>query len=105
MDDIVEVKLPNGENTLVKARSLDGGGATKTGVSRFDLDGVSRTLEGVAEAVQAGLRKAAPSKVSVELGLEFAVKGGVLTALIVDGQSKGSLTVTLEWERDPQAAG
>ena len=32
--------------------------------------------------------------------MEFAVKVGVLTALIVDGESKGSLTVTLEWERD-----
>jgi hypothetical protein len=60
---------------------------------------VSRTLEGVSEAVQRGLVKAAPTKVSVELAMEFAVKSGVLTALIVDGESKGSLTVTLEWER------
>lgn len=99
MDDgIVEVRLPNGEIALVKARQIDGGGATKTGLGRLDLDSVSRTLEGLSEAVKAGLAKAAPTKVSVELAMEFAVKSGVLTALIVDGESKGSLTVTLEWE-------
>ena len=103
MDDIVEVKLPNGETALVRARTLDGGGATKTGVGKLNLDSVSRTLEGVSEAVQAGLKKAAPTKVSVELAMEFAVKSGVLTALIVDGESKGSLTVTLEWEHDTKA--
>jgi Trypsin-co-occurring domain 1 len=98
-DGIVEVRLPNGETALVRARQVDGGGATKTSRGRLDLESVSRTLEGVSEAVQAGLVKAAPSKVSVELAMEFAVKAGVLTALIVDGESKGSLTVTLEWER------
>jgi hypothetical protein len=99
-DEIVEVQLPNGETALVKARRIDGGGATKTGLGRLDLDSVSRTLEGVSEAVKAGLTKAAPTKVSVELAMEFAIKSGALTALIVDGESAGSLTVTLEWERE-----
>lgn len=97
-DKIVEVELPNGGTALVRARQLDGGGATKTGVGQLDLDSVSTTLEGVAAAVKAGLTKATPSKVSVELAMEFAVKSGTLTALIVNGESKGSLTVTLEWE-------
>jgi hypothetical protein len=37
--------------------------------------------------------------------MEFAVKSGALTALIVDGESKGSLTVTLEWERSTETQG
>ena len=94
MDDkIVEVKLPNNEIALVRARQIDGGGATKTSVGRLNLDSVSRTLEGVSEAVQKGLEKAAPSKVSVELAMEFAVKSGVLTALVIDGNDKRFLTV------------
>jgi hypothetical protein len=43
--------------------------------------------------------KAAPRKVSVELGLELAVKSGVLVGLIVNGDTSASLTVTMEWER------
>lgn len=102
-DDIVEVELPNGKTALVTARQLDGGGATKTGLGRLDLSSVSETLEGVAQAVKAGLTKAAPTKVSVELAMEFAVKAGTLTALIVDGESSGSLTVTLEWEHSAES--
>ena len=39
-DDIVEVELPNGGTALVRARQLDGGGATKTGLGRLDLASV-----------------------------------------------------------------
>lgn len=96
---VVEVTLPNGAVALVQARQVDGGGATKTAFGRLDFDGVTATLAGITDAVRAAVAKAAPSKVSVELGLELAVKSGVLVGLIVDGESTGSLTVTLEWER------
>ena len=95
---VVEVVLPNGAVALVQARQVDGGGATKTGFGRLNLDGVTSTLEGSTEAVRGAVAKAAPSKVTVKLGMEFAVKSGALVGLIVDGESTGSLTVTLEWE-------
>lgn len=101
---VVEVSLPNGAVALVQARQFDGGGATKTGFGKLDFDGVTRTLEGITEAVRSAVAKAAPSKVSVELGLELAVKSGVLVGLIVDGESSGSFTVTLEWEHHSHAA-
>jgi hypothetical protein len=96
---IVEVALPNGAVALVQARQLDGAGASKTKFGKLDFDDVAKTLEGLTEAVRAAVDKAAPSKVSVELGVELAVKSGVLVGLIVDGESTGSLTVTLEWDR------
>jgi hypothetical protein len=99
---IVEVNLPNGGTALVQARQVDGAGATKTGFGKLDFAGVAKTLEGVAESIHGALAKAAPSKVSVELGLELAVKSGVLVGLVVDGESTASLTVTLEWERSAE---
>lgn len=101
---IVEVALPNGAVALVKARQVDGGGATKTAFgSKLDFHGVAKTLEGVVEAIRDAVVKAAPDKVSVELGVELAVKSGALVALIVDGESAGSLKVTLAWERGATA--
>jgi hypothetical protein len=111
MDDgsrVVEVVLPNGATGLVMVRELDGGGADKVGwQNRFDFAGVSETLEGVADALQASMAKAHPTKVTVALGVELAVKAGKLTALIVEGDAKATLTVTLEWgsSDEPTAKG
>lgn len=94
----MEVALPNGTIALVRAVDVEGVGATKTSaIGAFDFQEVGKTLEGLAEAVKSALVKVAPEKVSVELGLELAVKSGKLTGLLVEGEGKGSLKVTLEW--------
>jgi len=108
MDDqsrVVEVALPNGATGLMTVRQLDGGGADKVGwQDRFDFAGVGETLEGVADALKASMAKARPSKVTVELGVELAVKSGKLTALIVEGDAKATFTVTLEWSSADEPA-
>ena len=97
---VVEVVLPNKAVALVRATDLDDGGrvAEKVGWQDvFSFEGVSGTLEGIAQAVRSGLEKVTPSKTTVELGIELAVKNGKLTGLIVEGDAKASLKVTLEW--------
>jgi len=100
---IVDVQLPNGACALVRAVDIDGAasGATKTSaLSAFDFQEVARTLEGLSVAVREALATAAPDRVTLELGLELAVKSGKLTGLVVEGQGTGSLTVTLAWGHD-----
>lgn len=97
---VVEVDLPNGTRALVRAADLEepGRGATKTSaISAFNFDEVAGTLEGLSLALKDALAKAAPDKVTIELGLELAVKSGKLTGLLVEGSGTGSLAVTLEW--------
>ena len=98
---VVEVMLPNGAVALVRATDLDEGGgqvAEKVGFKdAFDFEGVSKTLEGIVHAVRSGLVKVAPSKTTVELGIDLAVRSGKLTALVVEGDAAASLKVTLEW--------
>ena len=97
---VVEVDLPNGTRALVRANDLDEPtrGATKTSaLSAFDFDEVSGVLEGLSVALRQALAKASPDKVTVELGLELAVKSGKLTGLLVEGEGTASLAVTLEW--------
>jgi hypothetical protein len=107
---VVEVLLPNKAVALVRAADLDveGGGqvAEKVGWRDvFDFDGVSGTLEGIAQAVRSGLEKVTPSKTTVELGIELAVKNGKLTGLVVEGDASASLKVTLEWGGQAPADG
>jgi hypothetical protein len=101
---VVEVLLPNNTVALVRVAETDGadGSAQKVGAKEiFDLDQVSGTLEGIAQAVRSGLEKAKPSKTTVELGLQLTVKSGKLTSLLVEGQADASLKVTLEWTNAP----
>lgn len=104
---VVEVVLPNGAVALVRAADLDRGGGRwrrkRAGNDTFDFEGVSLTLEGIAQAVRSGLEKVTPSRTTVELGIELAVKNGKLTGLVVEGSAAASLKVTLEWGRQDQA--
>jgi hypothetical protein len=78
--------------------------ATKTGFKdKFDFDEVAGTLEGLSDSLKTALSKATPDKVTVELGIELALKAGKLTSLIVEGEGKGALTVTLEWQHGNSA--
>jgi hypothetical protein len=103
---VVEVALPNGTVALVQAADLDEGGHNAEKVGRneiFDFASVSATLEGIASAVRSGLAKVTPSKTTVELGIQLALKNGKLTGLIVEGKAEASLTVTFEWGMEPSA--
>ena len=102
---VVEVLLPNKTVALVQAADLDGGGYYAEKVGRkdiFDSADVSRTLDGIAQAVLSGLEKVTPSKTTVELGIQLALKNGKLTGLVVEGKAEASLTVTFEWDRSSQ---
>jgi hypothetical protein len=101
---VVEVALPNGTVGLMQVRDIDGGGAEKVGwQDRFDFTGVADTLDGVADALRDSMARARPGKVTVELGIELAVKSGKLTGLVVEGNAKATLKVTLEWSATPPA--
>jgi hypothetical protein len=105
---VVEVVLPNRTVALVQAADLDeaGGPAEKVGwKDTFDFEQVSGTLEGIAQAVRSGLDKVRPSKTTVELGIQLAVKNGKLTGMLVEGQAQTSLKVTLEWAAEPSPGG
>jgi hypothetical protein len=104
---VVEVVLPNKTVALVRAAELDDGGAAeKVGwKDTFDFEQVSGMLEGIAQAIRSGLGKVRPSRTTVELGIELAVRNGKLTGLLVDGEADASLRVTLEWGADPEPGG
>jgi hypothetical protein len=97
-NDVVEISLPNGSTALARVAAVDGVGATKTkSPGKLDFGDVGETLAGLAEGIRSALEKVAPDTVQVELGIELAVKNGKLTGLVVEGEGKGSLKVTLGW--------
>lgn len=100
---VVEVDLGNGTTALVRATEIpddEVDGAEKVGWrDGLDFTEVTDTLAGIAEALRAAVDAAKPHKMTVELGLELAVKSGKLIGMLVEGSGKASLKVTLEWQR------
>ncbi|MCQ4042835.1 CU044_2847 family protein [Streptantibioticus rubrisoli] len=77
------------------------------------LDGVVARVQhlrglitGVAASVRDAAAQAAPDEVSVEFGVELAVKSGAIVSVLADGESRAALTVTLTWRdrfgREPE---
>ncbi len=100
---VVEVDLGDGVVALVRAVEVADDEvevAEKVGWDdRFDFTDVTATLAGVANALRPAVAAAKPHKMTVELGLELALKSGKLTGLVVEGAGKAALEVTLEWQR------
>jgi Trypsin-co-occurring domain 1 len=70
------------------------------------LGKVTDSIERVSREVLDALKRAAPTKATVELGFSLAIEAGQLVALFGKGKGEASINVTLEWSRaveTPQA--
>jgi len=103
---VIEINLPNGSVALARVSVVESAGAQKTAsLPKLDFEEVGKTLEGIVAVLKSALEKAAPDKVTVSLGMELAVKSGKLTGLLVEGEGKGTLGVTVEWTGAPPTSG
>lgn len=117
--EIVELELPGGGAVLVRAlpmppeRGADdldtdgpGGGPANVGLrDALSFGTVTTTLRGAATGIRDALQSVAPDVVEAEIGLEFAMKGSQLLCLLVDGESKATLRVRMEWRNGSVAGG
>jgi hypothetical protein len=71
-----------------------GAGAT---LRRLAIDDLRETVEGVTQSVAQALRRVRPDEVSVEFGVELAVKTGKLTSVLAEGSGTASIRLTLTW--------
>jgi hypothetical protein len=115
-ETLVKADLGNGRVIQVEART-SGDAASLTGDPEADVgildkirnqealafDGVTGSIEAIADRVTAALRSAQPKKAAVEFGIDVGVESGGLTGLLAKGTGSATLKITLEWE--PDAAG
>ncbi len=103
MEELTEIILPNGAIVAVRVTNPGGakdwvGGADKVSfVDKLNFTDVANSIAGIAEAMGSVFERAKPDKAVVSLGFEIAVKSGKLIAILVEGEGKGTLNVSLEW--------
>ncbi|MEV6303087.1 CU044_2847 family protein [Actinoplanes sp. NPDC051861] len=73
----------------------DVGGAGDAVVAR--LDDLQHTIRAVGATVHSALAGMRPDGVSVEFGIELAIKSGKVISVLTEAAAKASLRVTLTW--------
>jgi hypothetical protein len=101
-DQFITVKLPNQSSmivsvTPVRTRDSDPEQDVVDIEKVFRFEEIQNAIEGIGEMVIAALSKIRPQKAVVEFGIEVGLESGQLTALLVKGNAKSNLKITLEW--------
>src|ERR1035441_1431552 len=96
---VVPLTLPNGAEVQVEARvpAEQEIGAFDMLPEAFSFEKLQDTIKGVAALVDGALDKVKPQKVAIEFGIELSLEAGKLTSVIVNGSTKGTIKISLEW--------
>ncbi len=102
---VIPTRLSDGSLINVVARDLSGAESAfaerrVSGRTEWAFSEATNTIESIAKQIGETLRKINPQKASVTFGVEVALEGGKLTTLLVNGSSKATLEICLEWVRE-----
>jgi hypothetical protein len=96
---VLTAELDDGTKIAIAAEPV---GSFEVGVLdvKGKLEEVTSAIQKVGGEVLAAVRKAEPSKATVELGFGLAIESGHVIALLGKGRGETSIKVILEWSRD-----
>jgi hypothetical protein len=63
----------------------------------LSLAGISAAIRELAVNLKSALDEVAPTKASLEFGLQIGVEPGKLAAIWVQGEAKANVKIKLEW--------
>jgi Trypsin-co-occurring domain 1 len=98
-ESTVTVELDGGGTMVIVAESVGDVLVADTGIIA-KLSTITSSIERVSHDVLDAVRRAGPSKATVELGFGLAIEAGQVVALFGRGRSEASIRVVLEWSRD-----
>jgi Trypsin-co-occurring domain 1 len=98
-EHLMVVKLDDGGTMVIAVEQVGSTLVADTGIMA-KLSTITSSIEHVSRDVLDAVRRAGPSKATVELGFGLAVEAGQVVALFGKGKGEASIKVTLEWARD-----
>jgi hypothetical protein len=99
VERLLVVKLDDGGTMVIAAEQVGSALVADTGIVA-KLSTITSSIEHVSRDVLGAIRRAGPSKATVELGFGLAVESGQVVALFGKGKGEASIKVTLEWARE-----
>src|SRR5919197_2703627 len=92
------VELDDGSKLVVVAEQVGPALVADTDVMA-KLGAVTTSIEQVSRDILDAVRRAAPTRATVELGFGLAIETGQLVALFGKGKGEATIKLTLEWTR------
>lgn len=96
---VTELTLPNGRSVAIRLKHGESGAQKVSFTDGVEFGIIADAIVGLTDAIGGVLEKCKPTKASVSFGLEVTAKSGKLLALLVEGEGKGTLNVSLEWSK------
>ncbi|MFC5723994.1 CU044_2847 family protein [Streptomyces gamaensis] len=104
MSEIIRAETPDGRTFWVRVEGSAGPRDISAGDIKKRLEDLSETLETVVGHVRSGLRRSSPDEVTLEFGIELAVKSGALVSVVTGASGKGTLKVAATWKKDGESS-
>jgi hypothetical protein len=92
----VAIELDGGGRMFIIAESF-GPQQVRRGSISAKLSDVTAPIEHISQQVLDAVRRAGPSKATLELGFGLAIESGQVVALLGKARSEATIKVTLEW--------
>jgi hypothetical protein len=98
------VKVDLGDDRVVAVQAYNVSPERPVGIGDvLSFDGLSKSIEAIAERMTAAFDRVRPDRAAVEFGVDIGVESGALTALVVKGTGTATIKVTLEWQHTEAA--
>lgn len=98
---LIPAELNSDKIIVVPIVDLDGSAVSQQATTAAGMPGLTDALKSVnafAERLQTSLDAVAPDKAKVEFSIGFTMQDNKITAMLVDGKSDGTITITMEWD-------
>jgi hypothetical protein len=99
---IVQVQLSDGSQISVEATLI---GEQQVAFEVIPFEQIGKAVEGISKEIAAIIKKVAPDKATVKLGLDIGLETNGITVLLAKGASKANLEVTFEWDQNARKEG
>lgn len=63
----------------------------------FEFKAIKNQIVSISKALVEPLKEVAPSKITLEFGIDIGVESGELTSLLVKGTGNANIKISLEW--------
>ncbi|PRX15917.1 CU044_2847 family protein [Actinoplanes italicus] len=104
MASAVKVEMPNGQVIWARVETGASDVAMTDAVKRLDVDELKSSIHAVSAAVRTAAEDLTPDTVTVEFGLELALKAGKLVSVLAEASGKASLRVSMSWSASSPSA-